>query len=503
MAIRDVTHESTLLKHYTNEKTVIGEIEIDNFQEYQTTLSQEEVFKAQSEVIKCLDELVEKYNISYWQHVNGKYVVFLNEETLKILTTQNFDFFKPLRNVKIKDGIQLSLSMGFGTGTSISNQLVLLSKEALLQAQSRGGDQVCVNRLGKQPIYFGSHSEGAKSVSKVKIKQMAYNLENKLNDKNIKRVIVYGHKNADLDALGASFGIVEIAKMFNKEVFIQNTTFDGTTKFAIKKLLSNKGVENIFISPQKANRLTHKKTTLSVIVDTSDLKRIENINLLNDKEVEENSNIFIFDHHRVLTLPSGIKSENIYIDTTSSSASEIVVELIQFFKRFIKIRTSVAQMLLNGIYLDTMQFQKSTSARTFQAASFLESKGALSTISTNILKISEKWSKTIQKITASAEEIKPGFFLSVFKDDVDGDVLSKAADEILRVANRKASFVIGKVPGSNSYKLSARGVETNVQVIAENVGGGGHFSAAAAVSNEPLEVFKDNVIQSIVERGDK
>jgi hypothetical protein len=37
-----------------------------------------------------------------------------------------------------------------------------------------------------------------------------------------------------------------------------------------------------------------------------------------------------------------------------------------------------------------------------------------------------------------------------------------------------------------------------VQIIAEAVNGGGHFGAAAAESDEPLEVFIDNIKQAIV-----
>jgi len=50
------------------------------------------------------------------------------------------------------------------------------------------------------------------------------------------------------------------------------------------------------------------------------------------------------------------------------------------------------------------------------------------------------------------------------------------------------------------YKLSARGIETNVQTIAEAVGGGGHFAAAAAVTKEPLSVFVENIRQAIIDK---
>jgi c-di-AMP phosphodiesterase-like protein len=116
----------------------------------------------------------------------------------------------------------------------------------------------------------------------------------------------------------------------------------------------------------------------------------------------------------------------------------------------------------------------------------------------NILKPDENESKIILKIKNNVEEIKPGFVLSVYDGELDAHVIASAANELLRTAGRKAAFVIAKTPGKNQCSLSARSINVNVQIITELVGGGGHFSAAAATTNETLEVFKDNLVQAIV-----
>ena len=97
--------------------------------------------------------------------------------------------------------------------------------------------------------------------------------------------------------------------------------------------------------------------------------------------------------------------------------------------------------------------------------------------------------------------------MTSYNEVVPSDVVSMAADEILRIDDRRAAFVIAKQAKQHNlendvFKLSARGIKTNVQVIAEEVGGGGHFSAAAAFSDakskETIEIFTDNVIQAII-----
>ncbi|MFL1037629.1 DHH subfamily 1 protein, partial [Mycoplasmopsis synoviae] len=54
-----------------------------------------------------------------------------------------------------------------------------------------------------------------------------------------------------------------------------------------------------------------------------------------------------------------------------------------------------------------------------------------------------------------------------------------------------------KVKNTNKYKLWARGIETNVEIMCEGVGGGGEFNRAAAFREEELEVFVENTIMGI------
>lgn len=93
--------------------------------------------------------------------------------------------------------------------------------------------------------------------------------------------------------------------------------------------------------------------------------------------------------------------------------------------------------------------------------------------------------------------MRQGYFLAAYDGEIPSDIISIIADELLRTQGRKAAIVVAKTPGKKEYKMSARGIETNVQLIAEAVGGGGHFGAAAAVSEEPLSIFVDNIVQAI------
>lgn len=501
VTFKDITAEQTAINYHELEKTVIGELDIDNFQQFQSILSEEEIFIVQSVVINLLDSVSRKYNLTFRQYVNGKFILITNKANLDKMIETNFYEFDSLKNNDAFKNVKISVSIGFGIGSNKFEKLNEMAKIGIRQSQSRGGDQVTIISEKEKPKYYGSKSEIAINESRTKIKHISQNFKDRLLDPSIQKVIIYGHKFADLDAIGSSMAIYEMAKHFDKEAYIQNQTFDDTARKSISKYISNES--KIFISPSKANSITDKKT-LVVILDCADSTRVENPKVFL-KPLP--NNIFIFDHHRVSKLDEVLVDLNVYIESTASSTCEIITELIAFnqLKSILSINT--IQMLMNGLYMDSNQFQKSTSSKTFFAASLLGEWGAKSDESIAILKISNEIHELINKILSNLREIKPGYWLTSYNEVVPSDVVSMAADEILRIDGRKAAFVIAKQEKQHSsdndvFKLSARGIKTNVQVIAEEVGGGGHFSAAAAFSDskskESIEVFTDNVIQAII-----
>lgn len=506
VVIKDITQEYSSTHYYEIERPVVGEVDIDNFQQYRNSLSGEDLFLIQTTVVNTLESLTKKFNISFKQYSEDKFILFTNRDNLNKMITSNFSDLERLHEFEIIKNIRISLSIGFGVDSSNYSKLMEMAKEGLKQSQSRGGDQITIVSEIEKTKHFGSKSEIAILKSRTKIKNVATNLKSALQNPKIKNVIIYGHKMADLDAIGASFAVYEIAKAHGKEAYIQNNTFDNTAQKALEKYVKNHN--KIFISSSRANVLTTKESMV-VIVDCADETRVENPKIFSKVL---GRNIFIFDHHRVSKLNDIINNLNAYIESSASSASEIITEMI-LFNQFSKLLSQEAvQMLLNGIYLDTSQFRKNVSTRTFFAASLLEDWGANVEESISILKISQETNELLNRILSNIQEVKPGYCLAVYPEEVPSDVIAMAADEILKIAGRKAAFVIAKQTdnslfGKNIYKLSARSIKVNVQLIAEAVGGGGHFNAAAAISdfkaNESLETFVDNVIQAIISTKEK
>ncbi|WP_254616022.1 DHH family phosphoesterase [Mycoplasma sp. OR1901] len=499
--IRDITTESIYKNEIWEQKPVIAELEIDNYSLYQSILSEEQLFKINSIVINLINECVKRYNIIYRQYTNGKFLIFTNELTLKELIENNFEPFMNIDDDISREEIninKLSLSIGIAHGWNSLNEKLEQAKKALVQAQSRGGDQVAIFSNFMPHKYYGSNNEILPDNNRTKIKEVASYFARKLEDTNIQNVIIYGHRLADLDALGSAYAVYLIAKKFGKKVYICSETYDSTVENWLEtNTWFNKN--QILINRKQASEYS-SVNTLIVFVDNSDPLRTDNPTVLLNSKRE---NIFVFDHHRVAKQVDYALKTNVFIDTSSSSASEIVTEILMFLSYKNILDINGAQMLLNGIYLDTNNFSKSATPRAFEAAAWLGLKGANPIISRDLLKIDEKTEKVIESILSNITEIKEGFYLAYSDTEVTNDVISIAANEVLKIKGRVASFVVAKLKGTKKYKLSARGINTNVQIICEAVGGGGHFSVAAAESDEELDVFIDNIRHAISQNGNK
>ena len=493
MIVKDITKNYLTNQYYEDAKLVLGFVDIDSYNQYQTILEEETLFKVELNVVKILDNITSQFGVVYKTYGPGKFLLITNNYAMKKMQDAEFKFVNALRTYSKSIGVNISLSFGFGTGSDNFGEIESNARAALSQSHARGGDQITIVSSNKDNQYYGARSEALQAISRVKIKAVSNNFALALNNSSIDQVIITGHIDADLDAIGSAYGLVAVARACKKNVYIANDIFDSTTKRAINTWIKHE--TTLFIKPNKAKRMV-TENTLVIVVDTTNNNRIESIAAV---QKANKKNIFIFDHHRLNEKPSfQYNVENAYIDTSASSTSEIITELINFMPFKTKVTQACAQFLLAGIYLDTNHFQKTTSYKTFDASSWLERKGAIPQEAVDILKPNESETKIILEIKKNVEEIKPGFVLSVYNGELESHIIAAGANELLRTANRYASFVIAKIPGKNGYSMSARSININVQIISELVGGGGHFSASAATTTESLQTFKDNIIQAIV-----
>jgi len=376
----------------------------------------------------------------------------------------------------------MSLTLSIGIGVDEDTLLVAYeaARAAMDLALGRGGDQVAIKENGNV-TYFGGKNSKVEKNTKVKSRVKAHALKEIFIAKD--DVMVMGHTIGDLDCFGASVGIYRIAKTLQKRVHIVLDKPSESVKPFMNRFINNDDYEDdMFISEDEALDMITPNTVL-VVVDVSRPSYTECPKLL-----EKAKTVMVIDHHR----QSGDVIDNMvisYIDPYSSSACEMVVEVMQYVDDKLKIKSLESDAMYAGIIVDTNNFVTKTGVRTFEAAAYLRKNGA------DLIKIRKDLRTDLKDYSAKAEAIKNvEIFLDQFAItacDTKGlssptTVGAQIADELLNIAGIKASFVI--TPYNNKLYISARSIdEVNVQLIMEKFGGGGHMTVAGAQIEDKSE----------------
>ena len=291
-----------------------------------------------------------------------------------------------------------------------------------------------------------------------------------LNDAS--NVFVMGHKFADLDCIGAAVGVCCAARSRGKEARIVVDLENNASKQLIDRMKTIQEYEHAFISAQEAILMADSKSLL-VVVDTNRPDQVESETLLISC-----NRVAVIDHHR--RAASYIENPDLnFHEPYSSSASELVSEMLQYIVDQSEILRFEAEALLAGIVLDTKSFSIRTGSRTFDAAAFLRRAGADTAEVKKLLQSDLHSALTRYSIVSNAIEYGHGIALAGSSLPADRVTIAKAADELLNISGITASFVMS--PVGNNISISGRSIgDIDVQQILERLGGGGNRSTAGA-----------------------
>lgn len=170
--------------------------------------------------------------------------------------------------------------------------------------------------------------------------------------KKYSTIVIARHIGADPDALGSQFAVKEL---------IQN-------KFPHKQVyaIGNPAGRFKFMGTLDKIEEINPATTLLIVLDTPDIKRIDGINL------EQYINVIKIDHHPFVDKYAKIE----LIDENASSTSQLILEFI--FKNRLPITPTIAKNLYIGVVSDTGRFMHSyTSVRTFELVNKLLKKTSI------------------------------------------------------------------------------------------------------------------------------
>ena len=461
------------------ERPFIGNIVIDNYQDIIISLGEADFVAYVTEIKEEVMAWAKKYNLFIRSYGNDSFLIVGEEKNYQAILKDNFSIIEELRIAAQKNDNPLTISIGIGKGNTTSIlRTSELSYMALNMALSRGGDQVVVNTFGKQQQYYGAKNEVKQTRSHVRGRVLAKSLASLIRAN--KSVIIMGHKNMDFDALGASLGVWALCKSLRTKAYVvyEDDLVEFQTKRAFRQVFDTAQINEMTVTPLKALQMVTDQT-LVVVVDTH-----RPDSTMQPKILDKCKEVCVIDHHR-----KGAHFINNpifqYHEPQSSSASELVTELIFYQTTKVNVSEQVANFLLSGICLDTKFFKSGVSGKTFEMAMNLKNYQASVEAVNEYFKEEYEEMKLISGIVNSAKVLSPGIFMATSdeEDIITRTALSKAAEEILSTKGVQAVFVVGRTNNSE-VSISARSLtDFNVQIIMERLGGGGHFSKAAAQRN--------------------
>jgi c-di-AMP phosphodiesterase-like protein len=277
---------------------------------------------------------------------------------LPALEEAKFSLLESIRTILNPSGVAATISIGIGKEGTDFEESYNFAVLAVEMALSRGGDQAVIKDRYNF-TFFGGRAREAQRHTKVKSRVVASTLAELIRQSE--QVFVMGHKNADLDAVGAAAGIQCLCRTLGKQAKIVLDPRKNVAQELISLLRDVEGYEDAFITPDDAMILADPKSLL-VVVDTNRPDQVESQSLL-----EAMPKVAIIDHHRKTS--NSIEQTVLSLhEPSASSASELVTELLQYAVEPKDVLPEEAKSLLAGIVLDTKRFTMRTGGRTFEAA---------------------------------------------------------------------------------------------------------------------------------------
>ncbi len=498
---KDISEYEDLRKNFINQATCVGIINIDNYND--VTATSESNTDLISKVKIEISKYANKFKLLVKPVRNDSYFVVCNYQDLEAVKKDKFSILDKVRQISVeeKSDVTATLSIGFAHDFPDVNKLNEMASTAIEIAMSRGGDQAVVQKFGSEIEYYGGKTEAQENTSKVKIRVFANSLLNLIRKSS--DVIIMGHKNSDMDSLGSCLGVKELCDHCKKKarVVYDFQSIEKKTSIVLKGQFSSEEFKNTFITGQEALR-TVKNTTLVVVCDVSRPKMV-----LCPELLEKTEKVCIIDHHR--RAEDFIEKPVIYlIETSASSASELVVEIAKYNseKEPIKFTPKISTIMLAGIFVDTNFYKsKTVGSRTFEASSILKDFGADNGKADNFLKDEYKETVFVNSFLNDMKTVTYGIVTCCPKEDetADSTLIAKAANACIQLNGINASFAFAKV-NDDVIHISARSDGTvNVQILCEKLGGGGHFAAAAAqIRGKSMREVEQMISEVILENAD-
>ena len=473
----DVTENAAIKQTYEDHRLFIGLVSVDNYDETTESMSDANASALRTFLTRSLTNWMDAHEVYTRRIAVDRFMLIGYDAGLEQAEADRFSILDDVREATSAQNMPLTLSIGIAYHEASINRLAENAQSNLDLALGRGGDQVVVRAEDGEARFYGGNTNPMVKRTRVRARVISQALSDLIMQAD--QVFIMGHANPDMDSFGAALGVRRIAQMHDKPswvVYDRSQTAHSDIERLLADLAEEPRNENALIEPSDVlNQATEH--SLLILVDHSKPSITESrdvYDLLSD-------HVVIIDHHRRgEEFPA--EPQLVYVESYASSSSELVSELFEYQpnKQGRGLTRVEASAMLAGIQIDTKSFTLRTGTRTFDAASYLRSVGADGTLIQDFMKESVDSYRDRSRLIEQVQ-VYDDVAVVVADDNIQYDsvVAAQAADSLLQLIGVKRSFVITR-RDDETIAISARSDGTeNVQIVMEQLGGGGHLSNAA------------------------
>ena len=483
----DLTELYQVRDEYVRSRPVVSIILVDNYEELTQNLTESAISSLNARINDAISKWTEDYHGLLRKLERNRFLFVFEKRDLGRAVEEKFSLLEDIHRVENPAGLAASISIGIGIDGVDFEECYNFAALSIEMSLSRGGDQAVVKDRFNFTFYGGRAKEADRR-SKVKSRVTSNSMMELIGQSS--QVFIMGHKNADLDAVGAAMGISCMCRKKGRKAYIVLDVENNAAQNLVQEIRAVPEYRDVFISGQEALLLCDSHCTL-IVVDTNRPDQVESKALL-----ESVSKVCVVDHHRRAADYINPVVLNLH-EPYASSASELVTELLQYAVEKADILPIESKSLLAGIFLDTKSFNVRTGERTFEAAAVLRQWGADTVEVKKLLQSDFQDTMAKYQIIKSARLYRQEIAIAALNTSTSRPLAAQAADELLDISGITASFVL--YPDGDCVYISARSIgDANVQMILEPLGGGGNTATAGAqVRNATVKEALDRLVASI------
>ena len=243
------TRKEELKRKYDEEKLMISFVKIDNYEEIISKIISSEKSRILSEIDRMIYNWSAKFNGLVIKNDTEDYIILFQKKYLEKIKEDKFSILNDVKKIYTTISLPATLSISLSEAGEELENTYASSKELLDVILGRGGDQASIAIDGKMKFYGGKTKEVEK-LTKVKSRVISNKLVNKA--KLSSNIIIMGHKNIDIDALGSAIGLRRFFSEFNNNTYIASNIESaglGEFKNIIKE---NEEYDDIILTKQEA-----------------------------------------------------------------------------------------------------------------------------------------------------------------------------------------------------------------------------------------------------------